>query len=100
MTHLHQVEHAHEQGQHDGTTATPSYLQRGRWVFIALAAIAAGLLIAEHRAHVISALPYLIILACPLMHMFMHGGGHGGHGGHGAERPASRDQDRNEWEGR
>ena len=100
MTNLHQVEHIHEQESYDGAAATPRYLQRGRWVFVALAAIVAGLLIAEHRVHVIAALPYLILLACPLMHMFMHGGGHGGHGGHGAERPASGDQNRNEWEGR
>ena len=39
------------------------------------------LLLAEHRAHVIVALPYLILLLCPLLHVFMHGGhGHGGHG--------------------
>ncbi len=32
----------------------------------------------EHRAHIVPFLPYLIILACPLMHMFHHGG-HGDH---------------------
>jgi hypothetical protein len=26
-------------------------------------------------------LPFLLFLACPLMHLFMHHG-HGGHGGH------------------
>jgi hypothetical protein len=31
-----------------------------------------------HSAHLMGALPYLLILACPLMHIFMHGG-HGGH---------------------
>lgn len=32
----------------------------------------------EHQAHVIQFLPYLFILACPLMHLFMHGDhGHG-----------------------
>ncbi len=42
-------------------------------------------LLTEHRAHLYGALPYLLILACPLMHLFMHGG-HGGHGGHGSDQ--------------
>jgi hypothetical protein len=32
----------------------------------------------EHRAHLLGALPYLLLLACPLMHIFMHRG-HGKH---------------------
>jgi hypothetical protein len=44
------------------------------------AAVAAFYLFAEHRAHLFGALPYLLLLACPLMHFFMHGR-HGGHGG-------------------
>jgi DUF2933 family protein len=43
-------------------------------------AIAAFFLLTEHTAHVFGALPFLLILACPLMHLFMHGG-HGGHAG-------------------
>jgi len=31
-----------------------------------------------HSAHLLGAAPYLLLLACPLMHIFMHGG-HGGH---------------------
>lgn len=48
-------------------------------------------LLIEHRQHVFQFLPYLILLLCPLMHMFMHGG-HGGHGGHGQHGDES-DQD-------
>ena len=44
-------------------------------------AIAAFFLLTEHTAHVFGALPFLLILACPLMHLFMHGG----HGGHSAQ---------------
>jgi hypothetical protein len=40
------------------------------------------LLFSEHRAHFLGVLPFLFILACPLLHMFMHGG-HGSHGGDG-----------------
>ena len=43
--------------------------------------IAAFFLWTEHRAHVLGVLPYLIFLACPLIHFFMNRG-HGGHGGH------------------
>ena len=50
------------------------------WAFVGFAAIAAFFLVAEHTAHVIGWLPWLLLLACPLMHIFMHGGhGHGGH---------------------
>ena len=53
---------------------------RAKWVFIAFLALAAVLLFTEHRAHLLGFLPWLILLACPLMHLFMHHG-HGGHGG-------------------
>ena len=49
---------------------------------LVLGGIATYLLLSEHRAHFIGALPLLLLLACPLMHVFMHNG-HGGHGGHG-----------------
>ncbi|WP_454656791.1 DUF2933 domain-containing protein [Bosea beijingensis] len=35
-------------------------------------------LLANHGVHIVTALPYLLLLACPLMHLFMHGG-HGHH---------------------
>jgi hypothetical protein len=50
-------------------------------------AIAAVLLVLEHRAHVWQWLPFALLLACPLMHLFHGHGGHGGH--HGAERDRS-----------
>ncbi len=31
-------------------------------------------LLTEHRAHFFQALPYVIFLLCPLMHLFMHHG--------------------------
>jgi hypothetical protein len=30
----------------------------------------------EHRAHLLGILPFLLILACPLMHFFHHGQAH------------------------
>ena len=41
--------------------------------------VAGYFLITEHTAHVFGALPWLLIAACPLMHLFMHHGHHGGH---------------------
>jgi hypothetical protein len=41
--------------------------------------IAAGLLLTGHQAHLLAATPFLLLAACPLMHLFMHHG-HGGHG--------------------
>ena len=36
-----------------------------------------------HLEHAMGILPYAILLLCPLMHIFMHGGhGHGGHSDH------------------
>jgi peptidoglycan/LPS O-acetylase OafA/YrhL len=55
--------------------------------------VAGFFLLTEHTAHVFGMLPWLLILACPLMHLFMHHG-HGGHGGHGpASRPGPDDKD-------
>ncbi|WP_050415485.1 DUF2933 domain-containing protein [Azoarcus sp. CIB] len=54
---------------------------RVKWVFFGFLALAAFFLFTEHRAHLLGILPWLFLLACPLMHIFMHGG-HGGHGGH------------------
>lgn len=69
----------------------------GRWVFWGFALIAFYFLYTEHRAHLFAALPYLLLAACPLMHLFHHHGGHGHHHGGNADeeggRPgANRDQ--------
>ena len=51
-------------------------------VLMAFLAIAAFYLVTEHTAHVFGFLPWALLLLCPLLHLFMHGG-HGGHGGNG-----------------
>ena len=38
----------------------------------ALVAITAFLLTTEHQAHVFGILPWLFVLACPIMHLLMH----------------------------
>ena len=67
--------------QHDATDPTP---RRGKWVFLGFLLIAGFFLFTEHRAHFLGFLPYLVFLACPLMHFFHHGHGH--HGGTDASK--------------
>ncbi len=68
----------HDSASHDDRPA-PFWGSRFAIGWIVLAAVAGYFLVTEHRAHVFGALPYLLLLACPLMHVFMHRG-HGGHG--------------------
>jgi hypothetical protein len=49
--------------------------------------IVGALMLTEHRAHLWGLLIWLPLLACPLMHFFMHGG-HGHHSGR-VDRPRS-----------
>jgi hypothetical protein len=67
--------------EHDHKSA-PFLRTPGGLVLIGFLAIAGFFLWQEHRAHLLGFLPYLLLLACPLMHVFMHHG-HGGHGDHG-----------------
>ena len=46
-----------------------------RWVFWVFAAVGAYYLFTEHRPHLLDYLPYILLMACPLMHLF-HGHGH------------------------
>jgi hypothetical protein len=41
-----------------------------------VAAVAGLLVLTGHGPHVVGYLPYLVLFACPLMHMFMHHGHH------------------------
>lgn len=56
---------------------------RGRlWLVPGLVgALGLVLLWDQHKEHFLGAIPWLVLLACPLMHVFMHGR-HGGHGNH------------------
>lgn len=44
----------------------------GRWVFAGFVTIAIYFLVTEHRADLFDVLPYLLLAACPLMHLFHH----------------------------
>lgn len=64
-------------------------------VFLVLLAIAGFLLFTEHRAHVLGAGFFLLLLACPLLHVFMHGG-HGEHSGNGDPSRSQHESDRSD----
>lgn len=68
----------HDQGGHERSPGF--WTSRYAIGLLVIGAVAGYFLLTEHRAHFFGALPFLLLLACPLMHMFMHHG-HGGHGG-------------------
>jgi hypothetical protein len=80
---LNQSHHETPEDQH-GHAHAPSFW-RSKAGLVAAGFLLIGLffLLSEHRAHLFGVLPFLLILACPLMHLFMHHG-HGNHR-HGAQ---------------
>lgn len=61
---------------------------------IGLIASATYFLLMEHRQHVAQFLPYLILLLCPLMHIFMHRGhDHGSGNQHDHEHQSQSESD-------
>ena len=78
--------------------ARQALVGRVRPALLAVALVGLGELAYQHSAHLIAVVPYLLLLACPLMHLFMmHGHGHGHDGqdhaaaSETAKPPASRD---------
>lgn len=78
--------------QHDQAPHTSFWRSKAAIVACGFLLVGAFFLLTEHWAHVLGVLPYLLILACPLMHLFMHKG-HGGHGGHGHHQSKKRTPD-------
>jgi hypothetical protein len=61
----------------------PSFWRSPAGAALLVAAAVGGFYLAtEHTAHLFGALPYLLLLACPLMHVFMHHGHGHRHGPH------------------
>jgi hypothetical protein len=71
-----------EQPPHTG----PWFRSRSGLVLLAFLAIAGFFLVTEHAAHALGVLPWLLLLACPLLH-FLHGGHGGGHEEGGGRAP-------------
>ena len=79
--------HSEREGKAQGGFLT----SRAGIVMLGFLVIAGALLFTEHRAHVFGILIFLPLLACPLMHIFMHGG-HGGHSGHAGQNEPTKDK--------
>ncbi len=64
-------------------------LSRSWLMTLCLVGLGAVLILPSLGIGIGSLFTFLLILACPLMHLFMMRGGHGGHGGHdhGASAP-------------
>ena len=83
---------------HEHPETTPSFWRSPSGSTLLVAVAAGGFyLVTEHTAHLFGVLPYLILLACPLMHVFMHRGhGHGNqahpHGKHRSNGDEQRPQ--------
>ena len=72
MSLQHEDHAPHESGLKDWL-----YSRTGIATCVVLSVLA-FLIATGHSAHLLGAAPYLLLLACPLMHVFMHGG-HGHH---------------------
>lgn len=60
---------------HSPDSTRPANGTRRFWpVLLVFSAVALFFLWEEHQAHLLGALPYLIFLLCPLLHLFMHHG--------------------------
>jgi copper chaperone CopZ len=83
----------HDHAQHEPSAGPEGSFWTSQTFLVCAAFLVIGLILlwTEHLAHALGVLPYLLILACPLMHMFMHGG-HGGHAGHAHHSRTDRDR--------
>jgi hypothetical protein len=72
---------------------------RSRYVFgfVMIGAVAAYFLLTQHLTHVFFTLPFLLLLACPLMHVFMHHS-RGRHKDGEGKREDSGKSDQRGWE--
>lgn len=82
------MEHAAEPTSQRGPLRIPLWV--GVCFFLAVATF---FLWEEHKAHILGVLPYVLVLLCPIVHLFMHRG-HGGHAaGHVGHDTQPREHD-------
>lgn len=77
---------------HSDDIAPPFWKSRVGIASIMLAVIGLFYLVREHYGHTFQILPYLILLLCPLMHLFGHH--HGAHSHRGNDTDTAKDETR------
>ena len=70
------------------TNGAPSGRRPVTIALLMIVLIVAFYLLREHWGYVSGLWPYLLLLACPLMHLFHGHGGHARHGSHGSDKPS------------
>lgn len=60
--------------RHREDIPAPPTIAKSTIALIGFLIVAGYFLLMEHKAHIVEFLPYLLLLACPLMHFFMHKG--------------------------
>jgi len=75
---------------------SPFWRTVGGLAAVGFGAVAAFFLFTEHRAHMFGVLPYLLLLACPLMMLFMHHG----HDDHQHDDPSVEEPEPTRTQGR
>jgi len=72
----------------ENNTTRESLFSRQTWIIITVIGFVGLIfLLRNHTSHVFSVIPYLVLLLCPLLHIFMHKG----HVGHNKDRNRQKD---------
>ena len=85
----------HDHAERESKPTASLHTSRAGIALLVLLAIAGVLLFTEHRAHVFGVGLFVLLLACPLLHVFMHGG-HEGHSGNGDPSGSQRELGRSD----
>lgn len=83
----------HQNHYHRPPDKKPWWQTSSGMLLIVLFAVGGYFLIKEHAAHIGENWILLILLLCPLMHIFMHGG-HGRHEDHGEDHHRHSDDEK------
>lgn len=76
------------------TPQPPWWRSTAALVVLSFLLVGGFLLLTEHRSHVLGIFPYLLLLACPLLHLFHGHDGHRRHARSGEAQHSPAEHDR------